>query len=856
MKKIFILSFILAILGSLIIAGSQFIPNRKKAAKKFIASNETKMSEPDQEPNDWMAMQRIYPYNRINPEAYLSAARQAQVLMKDAMGRSNPWTFTGPDNIGGRITDVEVLHDNLQTIYIGASTGGLLKTTDGGITWDNLFDDVPVISVGDIAIDPNNSDVLYVGTGEANSSSFSFLGNGIYKSTDAGNTWQHLGLEHSAYIGRVVVDYSNSDRVFVAACGNLFTTTDERGVYRSLDGGQTFQRILFLNDSTSAIDLVQDPANPQILYAAMWERVRGLLYRSSFGESSGIWKSTDGGDTWIELTNGLLTDNTVGRIGLAISKSNPGILYAFYDLTNYEIGIFKTTNGGQSWTRKNDSPLYNMNSNFGWYFGQIRVSPSNPDQIYVMGVSLYRSDNGGSDWTDLGSMNWDLHVDHHAMYIDEVTGKIFEGNDGGFYTSSDDGNNWTKINNLPLTQFYAIDIDYLKPYRIYGGTQDNNTIRTLSGGTSDWNAILGGDGMYTLVDYTNSNTIYAEYQYGNLYRSTDGGSNMEYIAGPMSGDRVNWSAPLAMDPVNSSTLYFGTYRIWKSTNKGNSWQPVSGDLTHGIDNYFCTITTIAISPLNPSLVIAGTGDGKVQISADAGQNWQDISGELPVRWITRVAADPFNPLTIYATLSGFRWDESLPHVFKSTDLGQTWTDITGNLPEFPVNDLILDPDLPERMIVGTDAGVYGTIDGGQTWAWIWDGLPAVPVYVMKIHKPTRTIVVGTYGLSSYKANLDEVLTGIPSINKPEKINISIFPNPVLTRTNLHFYIPREDRVEIELYGLKGNLVKILYDGVLQKGEQNFPISLGIAGGLDIPSGFYLIEIHGKRFSGTTKMIKI
>jgi len=855
MKKRFTLLVSLAILGSLIITGVQFIPDRKIATKSSNNPGKILTSEPDQEPNDWMAMQRMFPYNRINPEAFLSATRQAYALMKESTDRTNPWTFAGPDNIGGRITDVEIPHDNLQTIYVGASTGGVVKTTDGGATWTNLFDDVPVISVGDIAIDPNNSDIVYVGTGEANSSSFSFLGNGMYKSTDAGNTWQHLGLEHSAYIGRVIVDYSNSQRVFVAACGYLFTTNDERGVYRSTDGGQTFQRVLFLNDSTSAIDLVQDPVNPQILYAAMWERVRGLVYRHSFGESSGIWKSTDGGDTWTELTNGLLTDNTVGRIGLAIYKSDPNILYAFYDLENYEVGIFKTTDGGQIWTRKNDGPLYNMSSNFGWYFGQIRVSPSDPDRIYVMGVSLYRSDNGGNSWIDLGAINWDLHVDHHAMYLDEVTGKIFEGNDGGFYTSVNNGNSWTKINNLPLTQFYAIDIDYLKPYRIYGGTQDNNTIRTLTGNTSDWEPILGGDGMYTLVDYTNSNIIYAEYQWGNLFRSMNGGSNMDYIAGPMGGDRVNWSAPLAMDPDNSSILYFGTYRIWKSTNKGSSWQAVSGDLTHGINDYFYTVTTIAISPLDPNLVVVGTGDGKIQKSSDAGQTWEDISAGLPVRWVTRVVADPFDVQTIYATLSGFRWDEPLPHVFKSTDLGQSWIDITGNLPEFPVNDLVLDPDVPGRMIVATDAGVYGTIDDGQTWSWIWNGLPAVPVYTMKIHKPTRTIVVGTYGLSSYKASLDDIFTGISSANKMEKINVSVFPNPVLSSANLHFYLPQEDRVEIKLYGFNGNMIKILFNGSLQKGDQNFPVSMG-DGGLDTPPGFYILEIGGKRFSGTTKVVKV
>ena len=807
---------------------------------------------PNLEPNDWMAMQRMYPYDRINPAAFTSATRQAQSLMNSASVRTNPWTFTGPDNIGGRITDIESPAGNPSTIYIGASTGGILKTTDLGATWTNLFTGVPVVSVGDIAIDPNNSQVLFCGTGEANSSSFSFLGNGMYKSTDAGTTWQHIGLSNSAYIGRVLVDYSNSQRVFVAACGNLFTTNDERGVYRSGDGGLTWQRVLYLNDSTSAIDLVQHPTNPQILYASMWQRVRGLTYRQSFGESSGIWKSTDGGTTWGEMTNGLPTGSNVGRIGIAIAKSNPDILYAFYDLDNSDVAIYKSLNGGQSWTRTNDGALFGMNSNFGWYFGQVRVDPVNPDRVFVMGVNLFRTDNGGSSWTDLSS--WDIHVDHHAMFFDEGNNRIIEGNDGGLYLSDNNGNSWTKINNLPLTQFYAIDVDYTFPERIYGGTQDNNTIRTLTGGTSDWEPILGGDGMYTLVDYTDPNTIYAEYQWGNLFRSDDGGSNMNYISGPMSGDRVNWSAPLAMHPLNPSILYFGTYRVWKSTNKGDSWLAVSNDLTAGINQYFYTITTIAVSTINPSIVIAGTGDGKVHISTNDGQTWQDISAGLPNRWITKVATDPFNVQTIYATISGFRWDEPLPHVFKSINLGITWTDITGNLPEFPVNDIALDPDLPGNIIVATDAGVYGTSDGGQYWSWIWNVLPAVPVYAMKIHAPSRTIVAGTFGLSSYKASLNDIFTGISAHEKMHIVRLNATPNPLETSTTLKFCLPAEDRVEIKAYAMNGKIVQTIFSGTLQGGRQEIIWAPG-KNNTEVPAGIYLVKIEGNQFSAATKIVR-
>ncbi|MEI6883677.1 MAG: T9SS type A sorting domain-containing protein [Bacteroidota bacterium] len=808
---------------------------------------------PSLEPNDWMAIQRMYPYDRINTAAFLSATQQASDLMKKSARGSNPWTFAGPDNIGGRITDIESPAGSPSTIYVGAATGGILKTTDLGLTWTNLFTNVPVISVGDIAIDPNDNQVIYCGTGEANSSSFSFLGNGMYKSTDAGATWDHIGLANSAYIARVLVDYSNSQKIFVAACGNLFSTNDERGVFRSEDGGQSWQRVLYLTDSTSAIDLVQHPTNPQILYASMWERVRGLTYRRSFGQTSGIWKSTDGGTTWNEMTNGLIKGSNVGRIGIAIAKSNPDILYAFYDLDNMEVAVFKTIDGGQSWTRTNDAALSGMNSNFGWYFGQVRVDPQNENRVFVMGVNLFRTDDGGSLWTDLSS--WDIHVDHHAMLFDEANSRIIEGNDGGLYRSQTNGDTWTKIGNLPLTQFYAIDIDYQVPQRIYGGTQDNNTIRTLTGGTSDWEPILGGDGMYTLVDYTYSNTIYAEYQWGNLYRSDDGGFNMNYIAGPMSGDRVSWSAPLAMHPVDPSTLYFGTYRVWKSTDQGNSWTAVSDDLTAGINQYFYTVSTIAVSTLNPSMVLAGTGDGKVHISTNDGQTWENISAGLPNRWITKVAFDPFNAQTIYATISGFRWDEPLPHVFKSTNLGASWTDISGNLPEFPVNDIALDPGIPNRIIVALDAGVYGTTDGGQTWSWVWDGLPAVPVYTMKIHAPSRTIVVGTYGLSCYKASLDQIFTGIATPGKTITLPLAADPNPFTNYATLRFTLPGPDFISICVYTIDGKLCQNIFSGNLSAGTQKINWSPGNALHADLQSGLYLLRIEGKNYSGSTKILK-
>ncbi len=751
-------------------------------------------------PGEYMAQQRMYPYNSINQKNYLEAVRQVQNYKNETKLLDYNWEFAGPTNIGGRITDIECHPDSPETIYLGAATGGVWKSIDNGGSWDYMFEGIDLISIGDIAIDPNDENIVFAGTGEANSSSYSFLGNGMYKSTDAGNTWQHSGLELSAYIGRIIVDYNNSDRIFVAACGNLFTPSEERGIYRSQDGGNTWERTLFVNDTVAAIDLVQHPTNPDILYAGMWERTRGLTYRHSYGEGTGIWKTTDGGNTWTELTNGLPSGD-VGRPGLAIAKSNPDVLYAYFDMPYQEVNVYKTQNGGDSWTQTNDGTLYGMNSSFGWYFGQVRVHPSDENMVWVMGVYMYKTTNGGNNWSEGAS--WGVHVDHHAMYFDEVNGRILLGNDGGLYSSSDNGNNWNKINNLPFTQFYAIDIDYQNPLRLIGGTQDNNTLITDAGGTDDWYPILGGDGMYCLIDYSNPNNLYAEYQWGNLYKSTDGGNNMDYIGWNWSNDRINWSAPLAMDPVDSDVLYFGSYRIWKSTNGGWSWDDVSGDITKGVNQYFHTVTTIAVSPVNNNIVIAGTGDGLIHISTDAGSNWENITNGIPDRWITHVIADPFDENTIYATISGFRWDEQIAHVFKSTDLGQSWQSISGNLPELPVNDIVLDPEHPGYIYIGTDAGVFFTNNSGQNWYMLSDGLPSVAVVAMKIHNPSRTLVIGTYGVSMYKLDLDD-LVSVEDIENKQVAKINVYPNPFSDKVYFKGYI--KNGMSVEVYNTSGSLI--------------------------------------------------
>ncbi|PKP04192.1 MAG: hypothetical protein CVU14_00675 [Bacteroidetes bacterium HGW-Bacteroidetes-9] len=825
--------------------------NRHYTATHHMLSRVDQPREPGYLPNDWMDRQRTFPYGSVKQDVYLSAVRQARNMQKYANRSGYNWQFAGPANIGGRITDIEIPTGSFSTIFIAAASGGILKTTNNGNSWTNIFSNAGSVSVGDIAIDKDNPDLMYAGTGEANSSSQSFRGDGIYKSTDGGDTWQHVGLESSAYIGRIVIDHANPEKVFAAACGNLFTPDGNRGVYRTMDGGNSWERVLFISDSTAAIDLVQHPTNPDILYAAMWERMRGLNYRRSFGPSSGIWMTTDGGDSWAELTNGLPQGNTTGRIGLAISPSSPSLLYAFYDNQN-EVAVYKTLNGGQNWLRTNDGNLQGMNSSFGWYFGQVRVNPDIPDMVYVMGVPLYFSSDGGNNWSEIGSS---MHVDHHAMFFHPVTGRIYEGNDGGLYYSDDSGFNWTKMNNLPITQFYDIEIDHLNPARLYGGTQDNNTVRTLTGETDDWEAILGGDGFYSLVDYTNSNIIYAEYQWGALHKSTNGGNWMTPINNYWANDRVNWSAPVIMHPQEPQTLYFGTYRVWKSTNGGNSWIAVSGDLTNGDDgSTFHTISTLAISPLEPLIVLAGTDDGRVHISTNGGSLWTDISNGLPERWISRVATDPFDVNTIYVTLSGFRWDEPLAHVYKSSNLGQTWQAISSDLPELPVNSFIADPTRQGRLFVGTDAGVFMSGNQGVSWQSLNEGLGNVPVMSMKIHQSTETLVIGTYGLSAYRLDLSELNVGMVEYTAPASgLTIgNIYPLPFTSGSSGNMWIPvvsaTSANAELTITDLLGRPIKSISSVNLTAGANTLSWDGCQDNGSKAGAGNYLVivESQGKR----------
>lgn len=764
-----------------------------------------------EKPNDWFLLQRSFPNHDINHEVYKNAMAQALALKKSnsAQDGAGEWELAGPLNIGGRVTAVAMHPDFPDTFYIGAASGGIFKTSDGGSTWTPVFDDQPSLSIGDISLAPSNPEIIYTGTGEANAGggSVSYEGLGIFKSENGGMSWTASGLEESGSFGRLAIHPSNPDICFAAAMGRMFSENNQRGIFRTTDGGQNWEQVLYLNDSTGAIDVCINPSNPDIIYAAMWERVRRPDRRSYGGPSCGIYRSQDGGDNWEELTNGLPTGSNVGRIGISISVSNPEILYAIYaDKTGYFNGVFKTINGGDSWLQTNDSGLSGIFSSYGWWFGRIRIDPVDPDNVYAIGFDLYKTTNGGNAWTNISG--WNVHVDQHGLNAHPVNNNfVVLGNDGGVYISQNGGNTFTHVENLPITQFYTCDIDFQQPERLYGGTQDNGTNRTLTGGLNDWASIYGGDGFYVLVNPQNNQYVYAESQYGGLVRSTNGGNSFSSGLNGIGTDRFNWMSPIAFDPNDPSTLYFAGSKVYKSTNHAASWTAISQDLSNGAGQYnqtFGTVTTLSVSVVNGDVIYAGTDDGNVWVTQSGGISWNKISDQLPLRWITRVAADPHDEATAYVTLSGYRVDEYLPHVFKTTDFGQSWQPVSGDLPEVPVNDIIIDPEIEGALYAATDAGVFVSWNDGENWGMLGAELPLVPVCDLSFHSGERMLVAASYGRSMYKVSLDDFVS-IES-KSDSVVPLKIYPNPAQNEIRISNPFGENASISFQIFNISGEMV--------------------------------------------------
>ena len=739
------------------------IVNSSYAEQSYNILSKGRVPKAKQRPSDWFYQQRAWPLETIPEGKQRNAIKAAKELRADLNpekgSRQAVWAQAGPTNIPGRITDLAIHPDFPSTIYAGSAAGGVFKSTDLGQNWSPIFDQEGTPSIGALAIHPVDPDIVYVGTGEANASSDSYEGTGLYKTVDAGATWQYKGLPNSFHIGRIVIDPLRPETLYVAVAGKHFGAINpERGLYRSQDGGDTWEQLLYVSDSTSCIDVALHPTTGVIL-AAMWEKVRyqGDHTRLA-GFTSALYRSDDFGSTWLRLgnTNGVPGYPEIfGRIGVTIDPESNTCYSFFNDYPGYENkGVYKSTNLGLNWTEITNN-LPNPVSTFGWYFGQIRVAPGNPDVCFVLGVNMYRTTDGGDNWFQVGS---GTHVDHHAMYIlPDDPDIIYNGNDGGVAYSDNMGLQFTTLANMPNTQFYAITLDPNNPHRLYGGTQDNGSMRTVSGAIDDYDRILGGDGFYCIVDFTDPDVIYAEYQYGNLYKSTGGGFNWAMSGMDYSNERHNWSTPVVMDPNNNNILYYGSNYLYRTTNGANFWSKISPDLTGGpypTYSSFGTVTTIAVANSNGSVIYVGTDDSYVWITTNSGGTWTDISAVLPDRWVTRVAVDPYDDAIAYVTLSGYRYNEYTPHIFRTTDHGANWSDISGNLPDVPINDIKIDLFNTDVLYIATDVGVFFTEDLGAAWAPLGTGMPITPVHDLAYHPQTRTLAAGTHGRSIFVATID------------------------------------------------------------------------------------------------------
>jgi len=688
----------------------------------------------------------------------------------------------GPALMSGRISDIAIHPEDQSVWYVAVGSGGVWKTTNAGTSWASVFDEQTSYSIGCLAIDPAHPETVWIGTGENVGGRHVGYGDGVYKSTDGGKSWEQLGLETSEHIGSIVIDPRDSDIVYVAAQGPLWSTGGDRGLFQTTDGGATWEKLLGDDESTGVNEVIQDPTRPDTLYAATHQRLRTVAALINGGPETGIHKSTDGGKTWSELATGLPKED-MGRIGLAISHQDPDVIYATIELAHRKGGFYRSSNGGESWSKQND---YISGGTGPHYYQEIFASPHAFDRVYQMDVRMRVTHDGGKTFKRVPSKH--KHSDNHALAFDpNDPNYLLSGNDGGLYESWDLGKNWKFVANLPVTQFYKVAVDYDEPfYNVLGGTQDNNTQYGPSRTDNvhgirnqDWQITLFGDGHQPAIDPTNPDIVYSEWQQGNLVRWDRKTGEIVYIK-PQPGEdeeseRFNWDSPILISPHDPKTLFFASKRVWRSDDRGDSWTPISADLSRGIDrliqpvmgrvwsvdavwdlwamSVYGTVTSLAQSPKNDELIYAGTDDGLIQVTEDGGKNWRRIDvlpGVEDFFFVNDIKADLHDENTVYVAVDQHKTGDFSPYLFKSTDRGVSWASITGDLPErHLVWRVVQDHVKPELMFVGTEFGVFFTIDGGGRWIKITGDAPTIPFRDLVIQTRENDLVGATFGRGFY-----------------------------------------------------------------------------------------------------------
>ena len=685
----------------------------------------------------------------------------------------------GPAAASGRVMSIAVNPKNKNEYYVGVASGGVWKTINDGTTWTPLFDGEGSYSIGWVTLDPNDSSVVWVGSGESNSQRSVSYGDGIYRSEDGGKSWQNLGLKKSEHIGRVVVDPRDSKVVYVAAAGPLWGPGGDRGLYKSVDGGKNWKAVLTISENTGVVDVAMDPANPDILYAAAYQRRRHIFTLIDGGPESAIYKSTDAGATWKKLTAGLPSVD-MGRIGLAVSAADPNVVYATIEAGDGKGGIFRSNDKGATWERRNEFDQGAM------YYARVVTDPKNVDRIFVMNVTLHESLDGGKTLHNVGETNH--HGDNHAMWIDpDDTKHWLLGSDGGMYETYDDAKSWQFKANLPTVQFYDVAVDNATPfYNVCGGTQDNFSwcgparTRDVNGiKNSDWYVTTGGDGFRSQVDPVDANTVYAESQYGVLVRY-DKATGQELVLQPLEGKgepplRWNWDSPIIVSPHQHTRLYFAANKLFRSDDRGDTWKAISGDLTRQIDrnklpvmgkvwgpdavaknqstSFYGNIVALAESPKKEGMIYVGTDDGLIQVTSDGGANWtkyEKFAGVPEMTYVSRLAASNHDANTVYAAFDNHKNEDFKPYLLRSPDAGKTWTSIAGDLPENgPVLAFAEDTVNPNLLFAGTEYGAFFSVDAGQHWVRLKGGLPTIAVRDMVIQAREGDLVIATFGRGFY-----------------------------------------------------------------------------------------------------------
>jgi photosystem II stability/assembly factor-like uncharacterized protein len=711
--------------------------------------------------------------------------KKPKVEVKDSLVNSGlvsalKFRGIGPAFTSGRIADFAVNPNNHSEFYVAVASGHIWKTTNKGTTFEPVFDNYGTYSIGCLAMDPNNSNVVWAGTGENNHQRALGYGNGVYKTINGGKSWKNMGLKDSRQIGMILIDPRNSNVVYVAAEGSAWGPGGERGLYKTTDGGEKWEKVLNVSENTGINNIICDPRNPDILYASSEQRRRHAFTKIGGGPETALYKSEDAGKTWRKLTDGLPKEH-MGGMGIAISPQNPDVLYAIIEAANNSGGFFRSFNRGESWSKMSD------HASSGQYYNEIFCDPVQFDKIYSVETITYVTTDGGKTWASVS--NKERHVDDHALWIDpKDNNHVMIGGDGGVYITYDvSKGDWIFVSNLPVTQFYRVTTDNDEPfYNVYGGTQDNNTLggpsRNISrdGVTSgEWIVTVGGDGFWARVDPTNPNIVYSESQYGNVVRyDKKSGERISIKPQPRKGEptyKWNWDSPLIISPHSPSRLYFAANKVFRSDDRGNTWQVISDDLTTQTDrntwpvmgkfwsvdavvkdvstSLWGTIVALDESPVKENLIYVGTDDGLIQVTEDAGKTWRKASSfpDVPeYSYVSDVFASRFNENVVFASIRNLKRDDFKPYLLKSTDKGKTWSSISSNLPENgSVHTIEQDFIKEDLLFVGTEFGAYFSINGGQSWVQLKSGLPSVAVYDLAIQQRESDLVIATFGRGFY-----------------------------------------------------------------------------------------------------------